>query len=188
VSVVRAREQARLYLGPLLKNEGYHSVPLPRLGSGGLAFCVMFSHAEVRGVGGALSIWPPSYVALFRSGDVLLERVRSVTPVDFGLHDPIDQPLGSLPAGERMSDAYLTDLARGLQAIDRLAEQFANEIQLSAALDPTDAAEMRRAVARILEPPLSSYYRAVAGPFLDWLGIDLHQSVSSGDADATGRP
>ena len=171
MTVVRVREQARLYVGPLLRNEGHHSVPLPVLQHGALAVCVMLSHAEILEPGGALSIWPPSYIALFNGSDQRVELIRSVSPRDFGRADDALRPLGSVSASERMSDEHLTSLAQVLQGIDKLCEPFARGVSLADLVTTAEANVLKTSLNRVLEPPLLPYYAAVANPFFRWLGF-----------------
>jgi hypothetical protein len=171
MSVVRAREQARLYLGALLRDQGFHSIPLPYLSRNSFSICVMLARAEILGPSGQFSIWPPSYIALFSGSEVTLERIRSVKPEDFRCRDPIDQPLGSVSAAARMSDDYLTSLAQALQGIDRLCEPFASGVPLAEAGVASDAEAVRRSLAHVLEPPLHPYYTAIAWQFFGWLGF-----------------
>ena len=172
MSVVKAREQARLYVGPLVRDQGHHSLPLPSLRGGALSVCVMFCHAEIREPARGLSLWPPSYAAYFTLPDARLDRIVKVSPADFGRAEAPGDPLGDLPApAERMSDAYLSNLARTLQLLDRMLDPFARGAATTEAGIAQDVGELRRSLAEILEPPLFPYYQSVAEPFFAWLGF-----------------
>ena len=172
MSVMKAREQARMYVGPLLREHGHHALPLPSLRGGKLKVCVLLSRAEILEPGRGLSIWPPAYAAYFAVPDARLDRIVKVAPADFGRADPPDAPLGELAApAERMGDAYLSNLARTLQCLDRLLDPFARSAPTSAAAIAQDVAELRRSLAEVIEPPLFPYYQAVAEPFFAWLGF-----------------
>ena len=172
MSVVKAREQARLYVGPLLREHGHHALPLPGLRGGALSICVLLCRAEILEPGAGLSLWPPAHAAWFSAADARLDRIVKVSPADFGRSDPPDQPLGQLASpADRVGDAYLTQLARTLQALDRLLDPFARSVPTSASEVAPDVATLRASLSEVLEPPLFPYYQSVGERFFAWLGF-----------------
>jgi hypothetical protein len=147
-----------------------YPIPLPATASSmKVAFLYSPSHLQ-RGVGLVLSA--PNHEALLDLASGRTVEMKKVTPAELGVNDEPGKNLGRSGLPEGMTpEQYLAEQGRLYDSYDVLLPIWASGLKLEEATDQPRAVahEFRRLFARVSEPPLVPYYRAVGRDFFGWI-------------------
>jgi hypothetical protein len=117
-----------------------------------------------------LQIYPPTYIAFFQAETGTFEELKSVTPAEWGLDAPNDQPLGSyLGPAHRLTPEFLTKQVRLYQDYDLLMGPFAASLSVVSEEVKEGAIEFKSLFPQVAEVPLGPYYQALGQNFFSWI-------------------
>jgi hypothetical protein len=170
VSIVKLVQRAEVHPGGALPPNSHRSYPIPCAGTEGLRVGFLYAPATVVEPQAGLQIYPPTYVAFFHAETGMFEELKSVTPAEFGLNVPLDQPLGThLTPAHRLSAEFLTKQVRLYQDYDLLMAPFAASLSVVSEEVKRSAIDFKSLFPQVAELPLRPYYQALGEHFFSWI-------------------
>lgn len=168
-SIVTLLEPLR-YASATLPRGSYVSVPVPVLQKGKLCVAALLGRGEIVESGQGLQLWPPSHVAYVDCRASRLERLRAVTPGDFGRADDPLAPLGAARSPvDRQAPEFVNAMALFLQSFDAALPHFADEARRLSPAATAAARDLATRFVQVAEAPLRPYHEALSPAFFEWL-------------------